>query len=236
MAPRVLLLALALGAACLGGAAPPSAGAADTGEPAQIILHLLDYIAVDYPEFVKDGVVLDQAEYGEQAEFSSRAGDLLRGLPAHAERAALMTRAAALQQAIADKRPGAEVAALAGELRWAVGRTYGVTVAPKRAPDLAGAPALYVTHCAVCHGAAGRGDGPAAQGLDPPPSNFTNRARMDQRSVYGLYSTITLGVDGTRMTSFRALPDAQRWALALWVSRFATDATEMARGESLWKG
>lgn len=236
MAPRILLLTLALGAACLGGIVPSSTAAADTAESAQIILHLLDYIAVDYPEFVKDGVVLDQAEYGEQVEFASRANDLLRGLPPNAERAALMAGAGKLQQAIADKRPGVEVAALAGELRWAIIRAYRVTVAPKRAPDLVEAPALYVTHCAVCHGAAGKGDGPAAQGMDPPPSNFTDRARMDQRSVYGLYSTISLGVDGTRMTSFRALPDAQRWALALWVSRFATDPTETSRGESLWKG
>jgi high-affinity iron transporter len=39
-------------------------------EHTQIILHMLDYVAVDYPEFVQDGVVLDQAEYDEQVEFS----------------------------------------------------------------------------------------------------------------------------------------------------------------------
>ena len=160
MAPRILVMALALGAACLGGAVLPSAASADTGEPAQVILHLLDYIAVDYPEFVKDGVVLDRAEYEEQVEFAARAGDLLRGLPPNAESAALMARAGALQRAIGARRPGAEVAALAGELRWAIIRAYRVTIAPKRAPDLAEAPSLYVIHCAVCHGAAGRGDGP----------------------------------------------------------------------------
>jgi high-affinity iron transporter len=39
-------------------------------EPVHIIVHLLDYVTVDYPEFVQAGVVLDQAEYDEQLEFS----------------------------------------------------------------------------------------------------------------------------------------------------------------------
>jgi high-affinity iron transporter len=60
---------------------------------------------------------------------------------------------------------------------------YRIAVAPRRAPDLAQATALYTTHCGVCHGTAGRGDGPAARGMDPPPSNFTDRGRMDQRSA-----------------------------------------------------
>ena len=60
---------------------PPQASAARSvsppvphkAEPAQVLLHLLDYIAVDYPEFVKDGKILDQAEYDEQVEFAARA-------------------------------------------------------------------------------------------------------------------------------------------------------------------
>ena len=31
---------------------------------------------------------------------------------------------------------------------------------------------LYAQHCAVCHGAGGRGDGPAAKGLSPQPVNL----------------------------------------------------------------
>ena len=31
-------------------------------EPVQVILHLLDYVAVDYPQCVQDGTVLDQSE------------------------------------------------------------------------------------------------------------------------------------------------------------------------------
>jgi hypothetical protein len=52
-----------------------------TPEQAQLLLHMLDYVAVDYPEFVRDGTVLDQAEYDEQVEFSQQVRLLLDHLP-----------------------------------------------------------------------------------------------------------------------------------------------------------
>jgi mono/diheme cytochrome c family protein len=35
---------------------------------------------------------------------------------------------------------------------------------------------LYQTHCAVCHGPDGKGDGPAAAGLSPRPTNLVQMA------------------------------------------------------------
>lgn len=46
----------------------------------QTIVHMLDYVSVDYPEFVKDGKVLDESEYKEQLEFATQAGGLLATL------------------------------------------------------------------------------------------------------------------------------------------------------------
>jgi mono/diheme cytochrome c family protein len=37
--------------------------------------------------------------------------------------------------------------------------------------------ALYARHCAACHGASGRGDGPVAPALLRPPSDLTTFAR-----------------------------------------------------------
>jgi mono/diheme cytochrome c family protein len=36
-----------------------------------------------------------------------------------------------------------------------------------------GARSLYVRYCAECHGSGGHGDGPAASGLQPPPTDLT---------------------------------------------------------------
>lgn len=223
-----------LGSLCLMGGAKLAA-VQTTLEQTQTILHMLDYVAVDYPEFVQDGQVLDQAEYDEQLEFSQQVRAMLAQLPAHDERPALLSQAEQLIKHIQDKRPGPEVAARAQQLRWAIIRVYNVEVAPKRPPALHIATALYQNQCAACHGPLGQGDGPAGASLNPAPSNFHDRQRMEQRSVYGLYSTITLGVQGTGMASFRTLSEDERWGLAFYVSNLASDEVDINRGAELWR-
>jgi high-affinity iron transporter len=58
---------------------------------------------------------------------------------------------------------------------------------------------------------------------------------MEQRSVYGLYNAIALGVKGTAMAPFGGLTESERWALALYVAGFPGTAEERARGAALWK-
>lgn len=209
------------------------ASAADD-EKAQTVIHMLDYIGVDYPGFVKDGKVLDEPEYQEQHEFATQSVALLQQLPAVAEQGALVAKARQLLTRIEARAPGAEVSALAGAVRGDVIRAYKLAVAPGRAPDLARAATLFQAQCAACHGAQGRGDGPLAKGLAPPPSNFHDEARMSQRSLYGLYNTVTLGVKGTPMRAFAELPEADRWALAFFAAGLRTSPVQAAEGQALW--
>jgi high-affinity iron transporter len=210
-----------------------SARAADN--TAQTVVHMLDYVSVDYPSFVKDGKVVDETEYKEQREFSAQIVELLRKLPDTSQHAQLVKEAQTLQARIDAKAAGSEVSRLASELRWRVIGAYKVTVAPKSAPDLKRGAALYAEQCAGCHGVDGRGDGPAAKGLDPQPANFHDGNRMAQRSVYGLYSTITLGVAGTSMAPYGQLSEGDRWALAFHVGALDVDRERAARGEALWQ-
>src|SRR5919108_4513371 len=226
--PSLLGLASVLWSISLASAqAPP--------EQAHVILQMLDYVAVDYPEFVQDGVVLNQTEYDEQIEFSQQALTMLDQLPAHPDKASLLRLAEQVVSGIQDKRPGPEVAALAQRLRWAIIRAYDVEVAPKRPPALRTAAALYQAQCAACHGPEGHGDGPAGASLSPSPSDFHDRHRMEQQSVYSLYSAITLGVQGTSMSGFQMLRHDDRWALALYVSNLASTEAELQRGAELWQ-
>lgn len=224
MAMRVLLAALLALSLC-----------AHADNTTQTIVHMLDYVSVDYPEFVKDGKVLDEAEYKEQLEFATQAGVLLATLQKTPEQAVLLAQAEQLKQRIIAKAPGTEVSALASALRWKMIEAYKVAVAPRASPDLKRGAALYAAQCAACHGTEGRGDGIAAKGLDPAPSNFHDHARMAQRSVYGLYSTITLGVGGTAMTGFGTLSEDERWALAQHVATLGLDAERISKGGTLWQ-
>lgn len=203
-------------------------------ESAQTALHLLDYIAVDYPEAVNAGRVKNADEYREMREFAAQVGASLAVLPEKPERAGLLKQASALSKRIDAKASPVEVAAEAHALRGAVIHAYKLQIAPKVAPDLQAGASLYENQCAACHGAQGRGDGAAGRGLDPAPSNFHDVERMAQRSVYGLYNTITLGVEGTGMASYRQLSEADRWAVAFYVADFAGTDEARARGAALW--
>ncbi|HEV7803027.1 MAG TPA: cytochrome c/FTR1 family iron permease [Burkholderiales bacterium] len=205
---------------------------ADTS--AQTLVHLLDYVGVDYPHFVKDGKVVDAAEYKEQQEFAGQVVDLLGKLPPVPQRAALLQEAVALKALVDAKGDGAEVSRRASALRRQAIDAYQLAVVPRSAPDPQRGAALYAVHCAACHGADGRGDGPAARGLDPAPANFHNRERMSQRSLYGLYNTITLGVAGTSMQPYPQLTEDERWALAFHAGSLGLDPERAAKGRELW--
>jgi high-affinity iron transporter len=232
----VTLVVFAL-AAGLGLAAPAMPAPTDIPLAArpQTILHMLDYVAVDYPGAVKNGVVTDDGEFKEQLEFVTQALAMLGELPERPERAALVEQARRLVALVQGKRPGEEVARLAGEISAGVIRAYQVSVAPPRAPDLKAAATLFAARCAACHGAEGRGDGPAARGLDPAPTNFHDVERLGRRSAFTTYSTITLGVAGTAMAAFGDLTDDQRWGLALLVATFADTQAARQRGAALWE-
>jgi len=44
---------------------------------------------------------------------------------------------------------------------------------PIKPTSITSGPQMYTTYCAVCHGAGGKGDGPAAPALKTPPPDLT---------------------------------------------------------------
>jgi high-affinity iron transporter len=201
---------------------------------AQLIVHLLDYIAVDYAAAVRDGTIIAPTEYAEQREFAGQVAELVAQLPERPEQAALLGQARQLVALVEAKAPTAQIAAIAGSLHRDLVAAYDVVVAPQAPPDLARGKTLFASQCASCHGAHGAGDGPLATKLVPPPSDFHDRERQAKRSAHSLYGTITLGVPGTAMAPFGALSDADRWALAFFVANLADDDAARAAGAKLW--
>jgi mono/diheme cytochrome c family protein len=75
---------------------------------------------------------------------------------------------------------------------------------------------LYAANCAACHGASGEGDGPAASGLSPPPSNLRALAQSPMaRDDYLMWAISTGGAGyGTAMPAFKdTLPEDARWKI-----------------------
>ncbi len=68
---------------------------------------------------------------------------------------------------------------------------------------------VFARACAACHGPGGRGDGPAAEDLDPPPRDLTSRRFRFRTTPTGslprpedLKRTIRLGLPGTAMAGY----------------------------------
>jgi len=202
---------------------------------AQTILHMLDYVSVDYGGAVILERVLNEGEYKEQLEFAKQSTKLVQNLPEDPRRADLIAQAESLTVMILDKAPAANVHDAAQQLRRDIIEIYNVSIAPRHTPDLAMAESLFQKECAKCHGSAGYGDGPESTKQNPKPADFHDMARMNQRSVYGLYNTITLGVNGTAMKPKMELTDEQRWSLAFFVSNFRTTPETLESGRKHWE-
>ncbi|MBZ9783286.1 FTR1 family protein [Pseudomonas sp. REP124] len=198
---------------------------ADTVEGAPQALHLLDYIGADYPQAVQAGEVVNESEYREQLEFVQALQGLVSAMPAKPEKAALEQGITSLRGAITDRQDGADVARQARQLGAKLAVAYEVSQAPIITPDPTRGAPLYAQHCSVCHGDAGAGDGPAGVGLTPPPANLRDKARLDHLSLYAIYNTLGLGVEGTDMPAFAdQLDERQRWDLATYIASFSADA------------
>ncbi|MEX0963132.1 MAG: cbb3-type cytochrome c oxidase subunit I [Pseudohongiellaceae bacterium] len=95
---------------------------------------------------------------------------------------------------------------------------------------------LFLANCSGCHGAQGRGDGPAAEWLQPAPVNF-----MEHRYRRDLLADILWnGVHGTSMPAWRDLSVAQLSALADVVDSFsqvdtaAGSAAQISTGQQVY--
>ena len=197
---------------------------ANTPEGASQALHLIDYIGADYPPTVENGKVIDETEYREQLEFLAVLKGLLADLPQRPEREELLQGVNALQSAIEQRVDGTAVAHEARQLGAKLAVAYEVSQAPAITPDPTRGAPLYAQHCSVCHGETGAGDGPASVGMTPPPANLRDAQRLDRLSLYAIYNTLGLGVEGTDMPSFAdQLDERQRWDLATYIAGLSAD-------------
>jgi mono/diheme cytochrome c family protein len=81
---------------------------------------------------------------------------------------------------------------------------------------------VFDQRCAACHGTSGHGDGPAGLTLDPRPRNFTSLEGWKRGTrLSDIFTTVTVGLEGTAMSGFDYLPIDERFAVAHYVESLA---------------
>lgn len=182
-------------------------------DQARLMVHLLDYISVDYSTAVNKGQVANDAEYAEMQEFAATLKSLDSELPGDFK-ADLDLLYALIEQ----KAEPRKVSSVCTSLKHRIISTFELAISPTHWPNLSEGAALYALHCTPCHGQSGSGNGPLSAGLDPKPSNFLDSTKAFQLSPFQAFNTIRLGLDGTAMRPFNELTDEEAWDLAFYLT------------------
>jgi high-affinity iron transporter len=190
---------------------------------ARMIVHLLDYIAVDYSMAVNQGNVISVAEYKEMEEFATTISTLGQNSPA-----SVRSDIKLLKALIKEKASQEKVSSVSNSIKQKIISSYSLEIAPKRWPSLINGRQLYALHCKSCHGENGKGNGNLANGLNPAPTNFHSPEKANGLSPFQAYNTIRLGVNNTAMRAFDELSDDEIWDLAFYVLSLPHSANKVA--------
>lgn len=197
----------------------------------RLLVHLLDYVGMDYPGAVSNGKVLSATEYQEQKEFVASAREMAGALPETRDDAEVKNLIADLEKVVNSKGSADDVSRLALRIKNRVLLLGKVQVAPKNWPNLKRGRELFAANCTSCHGATGAGDGPAAASLDPKPANFLDPQKGADLSPFRAFNTVRVGIPGTPMVPV-PLSDEDTWDLAFFTVSLRHQAA-IAAGQAL---
>ncbi len=92
---------------------------------------------------------------------------------------------------------------------------------PPDARSLAAGKTLYEQHCLACHGASGRGDGPAAIRLNPRPADLRQHMIPGVHSDAQVFDWISNGYPNSPMPAFAStLSENERWDVLNYIRTF----------------
>lgn len=194
--------------------APLHAEESPSANPRRLLL-MVQYLGTDYGNAVHDGKVKEPAEYDEAVQ---NAQDALRMARELVKSSAIEARLVELQKLVEHKADARKVETFVAALVPDLTKELKLAPAPVDIPDLALGRQRFEALCSSCHGMGGKGDGPAAASLKPPPAVMADPEWADTHAPFQVFNTITMGLPGTAMASFAAdLPVEERWSVAFYV-------------------
>jgi high-affinity iron transporter len=216
-------------------AAVPEPDAATT-DGIRRVLTLLNVAAEEYREGGGGGKIVLPVEYEEAQAFFDEAEQRLRGTIG-GDAGSFAEPFAAIRTAMESRADSGEIREQADALRDAISKATGVTeeVFPAEPPSASRGRALFADHCATCHGTAADGRGPSAEGLEPPPADFTDPDFMRAETPFDFYHVITIGRRNAAMPAWEEVLSRQdRWDLVSYLWTVAPQPARLAEGQGLY--
>jgi high-affinity iron transporter len=206
------------------------------GQAPHPIQRVANIVSVAVEEYAKgidaQGRTISIDEYNEAVGFLNDARLAAQRLPG--ERAVPSAILDSIIAAVAAKKPPTLVADLNMRFATALGSEAQLAL-PTGVVDLAEGKKLYNSGCASCHGALGRGDGPAGASLNPKPPAIGTVEFMNDVTPGMAFRKISVGVSGTAMPAFEStLTPEQRWNVVMYLGSLRHPASQVAEGEGLY--
>jgi cytochrome c oxidase cbb3-type subunit III len=134
-----------------------------------------------------------------------------------------------------DPQSAVDLVAFLKTLPRVIGREKNFLDSLARADKEAGR-ALYNRRCWPCHGPTGRGNGPAATALRPPPADLGDPDKVAERTAARLYAALSRGVPGTAMAA-QDISDKEKFDLIAYLRTMVHyGEEEKTRDDTLPKG
>jgi high-affinity iron transporter len=201
--------------------------------PVRRLANIVSVAVVEYAKGVDaHGSLISSTELQEATDFLADALTQAARLPG--ERANARTLLDSLVAAVTARRPPDVVKAL--ELRFAAALgSEAVLEMPTRVADPGQGRFLFARTCASCHGLTGRGDGPEARRLKPPPASIGDETTMHDVSPATMYRVLSVGIAGTPMIGYAAsLTPDDRWNIVAYLTSLRSTPQRTAEGEGLY--
>jgi len=193
--------------------------------PAKRLASIVGVAVEEYAKAVDErGKLISDMEYEEAVSFLADAREVAERLSG--DKVAL-TQALldSLAAAVRDRRKPADLDGLHQRFTASLGADAALDL-PTRPVDLSAGHALYTQHCAACHGATGRGDGPQAAGMQPPPTPLGDAGAMHDVSPALMFRIASVGIAGTTMTGWAgALSPDERWDVISYINSMRAAAS-----------
>ncbi len=189
-------------------AAPPKADS-------HRLVYLIEYVGTDYDRAVRDGNIVDQAEYGEALRLTRQVVHEYHAN--HPKPDAVAKSLADLETLITDRASSQAVWLASRAVVPLLSQALGATALPIVPPNIANGRRRYTNDCASCHGPTGGGDGPSSGGLQPASTAFRGLF-LERLSPRQAYRAVALGVASTAMPSYSdAYTEQELWDVAFFL-------------------
>ncbi len=106
---------------------------------------------------------------------------------------------------------------------------------PQSAPNIALGAAVYVEHCAACHGGAGQGDGPLAAQVQGQLPDFTSPEWRRALRPQEAFAVVTQGRIEKTMPPFgNSLSEAERWNVTAYLFSLSLTPEVLQQAEAVY--